>query len=336
MIEGNVLGAVACSGRVAPSGRQFTLRHGDHEAVVTEVGGGLRSYTVGGRAVLDGYGAEEMCTAGRGQVLIPWPNRVDGGRYHFDGVGQVLPLTEPAAGNAIHGLTRWVNWVLVDDMDDVDEESCGGNGESGGEPLDRGQDHLRLRYVLHAQPGWPFVLDCELTYRLDEDGLRVRTSATNVGARPCPYATGAHPYLTVGTPLIDQAKLRLPARTRYRTDARGIPIGREAVEEFDGLIGDQRIDTAFTDLVRDPDGRVRVQLCAPDGPTVTLWADAAYGWMQVFTGDGVPEPARRRAGLAVEPMTAAPNALRTGEGEGLVILAPGQRHTAEWGLQPTG
>ncbi|HEY2763066.1 MAG TPA: hypothetical protein VGJ13_03505 [Pseudonocardiaceae bacterium] len=66
---------------------------------------------------------------------------------------------------------------------------------------------------------------------------------------------------------------------------------------------------------------------------MTLWADDAYGWIQVFTGDAMPDPARRRTGLAVEPMTAAPNALCTGEG--LVILEPGGQHTAEWGLQPT-
>ncbi|MGH3793553.1 MAG: aldose 1-epimerase family protein [Pseudonocardiaceae bacterium] len=296
--------------RTAPSGQQFALRHADQEVVVTEVGGGLRSYTAGGRAVLDGYGVDEMCTAGRGQILIPWPNRVDGGHYRFGGSELVLPLTEPEAGNAIHGLTRWANW----------------------EPVEHGRSTLRLRHVLHAQPGWPFVLACELVYTLDDDGLRVRTSATNTGAQPCPYATGAHPYLTVGTARIDQARLRLPARTRYRTDSRGIPTGREPADELDGLIGDQRIDTAFTDLVRDADGRVRVRLSALDGPTVTLWADEAYGWVQVFTGDGVPEPARRRAGLAVEPMTAAPNALRTGEG--LLTLAPGLRHSAEWGLQP--
>jgi aldose 1-epimerase len=101
---------------------------------------------------------------------------------------------------------------------------------------------------------------------------------------------------------------------------------------MDGLIGPQRLDTAFTDLVRDADGLVRVRLSAPAGPEVTLWADEAYRWIQVFTGDGVPEPLRRRTGLAVEPMTAPPNALRTGEG--LVTLRPGERHSARWGIRP--
>jgi aldose 1-epimerase len=314
----------------APTGRQYPLRHGDQEVVVTEVGAGLRSYTVGtgedAWAVLDGFRADEECTAGRGQMLIPWPNRVEDGRYRFDGVEQVLALTEPEAGNAIHGLTRWSNWTAVED-DAVEHDGAS----------------LRMQHTVHAQPGWPFVLDCEIAFSLDDDGLRVRTTVTNRGDRPCPYAGGAHPYLSVGTPFIDEAELHLPARTRYVSDERGIPVGREPVPDgsngarsagggLDGLIGNQRLDTAFTDLVRDDDGLVRVRLAAPGGASVTLWADEAYGWMQVFTGDGVPEPSRRRTGLAVEPMTAPPNALRTGEG--LVTLRPGEQHSAEWGIQP--
>ncbi len=81
--------------------------------MVTEVGAGLREFVDGDRAIVDGYPVGEMCSAGRGQTLIPWPNRIDGGRCRFDGADNQLALTEPARGNAIHGLTRWVNWTPV-------------------------------------------------------------------------------------------------------------------------------------------------------------------------------------------------------------------------------
>jgi aldose 1-epimerase len=58
---------------IAPSGEQFEITAGDQKAVVVEVGGGLRSYSAGGRAVVDGYAADEMSSSGRGQALIPWP-----------------------------------------------------------------------------------------------------------------------------------------------------------------------------------------------------------------------------------------------------------------------
>ena len=60
--------------------------------------------------------------------------------------------------------------------------------------------------------------------------------------------------------------------------------------------------------------------------------DAAYPYLQIFTGDTLPQPERRRTGLAVEPMTCAPDAFNSGEG--LITLEPGQSHTAQWGINP--
>ena len=68
----------------APSGEQIELSHGDQRAVVVEVGGGLRAYSAGDRELLDGYAADEMCTSGRGQMLLPWPNRIEDGTYEFE------------------------------------------------------------------------------------------------------------------------------------------------------------------------------------------------------------------------------------------------------------
>ena len=307
---------------VPPSGQQFELRHGDQRVVVTEVGAGLREYTVDGRPVLDGYGVDQQCSSGRGQTLIPWPNRIDGGRYPAPGSGaqQKLALTEPGAGNAIHGLTRWANWT------------CAAAGGSEG-----GAAELRMTLTVHAQQGWPFVLACELRYTLDDGGLAVRTTARNVGAEPCPYATGAHPYLTVGTELVDEVVVHAAADRYLPVDSRGIPTGVEPVEgtPYDLIrpvgLGGRVLDTAYTDLLREPDGLARTQLAAPDGWSVTLWQDAEYGYRQLFTGDTLA-PDRRRRGLAVEPMTAPPNAFRTGEA--LRVLAPGESHQATWGITP--
>ncbi|MQA14610.1 MAG: aldose epimerase [Pseudonocardiaceae bacterium] len=301
---------------IPPSGQQYELHCDDQHVVVTEVGGGLRHYSIGQRAVLDGYGRDEMATGARGQTLIPWPNRIADGRYRFADAQHTLALTEPEAHNAIHGLVRWANWELVE----------------------HGERQLRLHHRLHAQTGWPHVLDCELDYRLEPDGLTVRTTATNAGALPCPYAAGAHPYLAAGAAHIDAAQLRVPGRRYYPTDERGIPAGREPVDgtRYDLRepveLGDRAIDVAYTDLVRDPDGLARVSLTAPDGGSVALWVSEAYPYLEIFTGDTLPEPGRRRRGLGVEPMTAAPNAFQTGDG--LVTLQPGQAHTAEWGIEP--
>ncbi len=65
------------------SGEQIELRHGDHRAVVVEVGAGLRTYDLGERRIIDGYGTDRLPSGSRGQILVPWPNRVRDGRYEW-------------------------------------------------------------------------------------------------------------------------------------------------------------------------------------------------------------------------------------------------------------
>ena len=95
---------------VAPSGEQFEVAAGGYRAVVTESGGALRVLTYDGRPLVDGFGADEMSAGGRGQLLMPWPNRIGDGAYSFDGRDLQLGLTEPARHNASHGLARWAAW----------------------------------------------------------------------------------------------------------------------------------------------------------------------------------------------------------------------------------
>ena len=295
--------------RPPPSGAQFRLSSGDQEATVVEVGGGLRTYTVGGVDVLDGYGEDEMAGGGRGQHLLPWPNRIRDGKYTFEGAELQLALTEPARHNASHGLARWANWVAAEE-----------------EP-----DRVVMQLVLHPQPGYPFSLGLSVEYRLGPGGLSIATTAANLGDRPCPYGAGSHPYLTVGTDRVDETVLHVPAETRLESDDRGIPVGAIPVDgtPYDFRrprpIGDLVVDNAYTDLTGD-----EVVLAAPDrGRAVSLWWDASYRWVMVFTGDTL-DPARRRRGVAVEPMTCAPNAFVTGDG--LRVLDPEERWTTTWGI----
>ena len=192
-----------------------------------------------------------------------------------------------------------------------------------------------MEHVLYPQPGYPFTLGISIEYALSEAGLQVRTTATNLGADPCPYGSGAHPYLTLGTTAIDHLMLRVPARTVLRSDERGLPFGAEVVDrtEYDfqepRRIGSTMLDHAFTDLERDQDGLARVELRDPDhGTRVTLWLDKSYPYLMLFSGDPLPNVNRRS--LAVEPMTCPPNAFRTRNA--LIRLEPGSSFTSTWGI----
>jgi aldose 1-epimerase len=296
------------------SGEQIELRAGEQRVVVAEVGAGLRSYAVGDQDVLDGYAADELATSGRGQVLAPWPNRIEGGTYEFGGTQHQLPLNEVEARNAIHGLVRWSAWSASE----------------------HSPDRVVLEHTLHPQPGYPFSLALGVEYSLSQDGLRVTSTATNIGPEACPYGFGMHPYLTLGTKKVDQLILRAPGRTVLKTNDRGIPVGSEPVEgtEYDFRrprpIGMAKLDHAFTDLERGDDGLASVELLDPeDERSLLLWLDDGYRYLQLFTGDPLPDVARRS--LAVEPMTCAPNAFRTGDG--LLVLEPGETTTSSWGIR---
>jgi aldose 1-epimerase len=300
---------------LSPSGDQLEITHGEQRATVVTVGGGLRSYEVGGNPVLDGYPVDAMADGARGQTLVPWPNRVKDGTWVWQGEKQQLALTEPEQHNAIHGLVRWLPWHVL-------EHTAGS---------------VSVGCASYPQPGYPWPFDVRVSYSLADDGLTVATSITNNGTSPAPVAAGAHPYITVGTPTIDTALLYLPADEWIPTGEQQIPTGRAKVDgspyDFRSArrIGDTQIDYTFTGLQRDDDGRFRLRLAAPDGGRmVTFWLDRAYGFVEIFTGDALPDSSRRRLGLGVEPMTAPPNALASGES--LVILAPGEKWSGEWGI----
>ncbi len=300
---------------VLPTGVQYELRHGEQRAVVTEVGAALRAYEVGGRAFVDGFAAEAIPTGGRGQVLIPWPNRIAGGSYEFGGVRQQLAIGEVRTLNASHGLVRSANFAVIA----------------------RDRAGVTLGLILHPQSGYPFALAIELDYRLGDTGLHVTTSVRNVGTSALPFGVGFHPYFTVGTPLIDETTCTLPAATALTTDERMIPTGRESVDgtsldfRTPRPIGDTILDTCFTDLDRDAEGIARIVLAGPSGaPTLTLTLDKAFGFVQVYSGNNLPDPAMRRRGLAIEPMTCPANAFNSGEG--LIVLEPGERFAATWSL----
>ncbi|MGW1069935.1 aldose 1-epimerase family protein [Streptomyces aureus] len=298
------------------TGRQLTLRHGGHAADVVELGAALRSYTFEAREVVHGFGPDDLITGGHGQILAPWPNRVGAGRYRWRGEDQRLPLSEPDSGNAIHGLLRWNAWQVTGSDAAVAELETG----------------------LWPQPGYPFRLRVRARYALDDAGLEVTLTAWNEGDETAPYGVGQHPYLTVGTDAVDDATLTVPAGTWLRTDEKGLPVAEEPVTgtPYDfrepRAIGADRLDTPFGSLVRDADGRAVVRLAHPsDGHGVDLWLAEGTEYLQIYTGDTLAEPERRRA-VAVEPMSCPPNAFA--DGVAVVALEPGDHHTLRWGITP--
>src|SRR5580658_130988 len=303
----------------SPTGDQWVIAHGQQEAIVTEVGATLRSYRVGDWDVLDGFGADEWSQGGRGQVLAPWPNRLGDGRYEFGGRTSQAALDEPERANAIHGTVRWLPWRLDAHLQNV----------------------VALVCAIHPTPGYPYSVALRVEYRLGRDGLSVSSVATNTGFETAPFGLGFHPYVRAAPGSIDGCVLRLPASERLVLDDRGLPTGdvRDvAGTEFDftrgRIIGGTRLDTAYRSLERDAGGRAWSTLEDPvSGRVVAQWVDERFSHVMCYTGDTLGQPDERRRAVAIEPMTCAPDAFRSGRG--LIVLEPGQQWEGTWGLQTT-
>lgn len=315
---------------VPPSGRQLALHSGEARAVVVELGGGLRRLEVGGRPLVAAYGEDEPVTGGRGQHLAPWPNRLDEGRWSWQGRSLQLPQDDPGRRVAIHGLVRWQPWELV--------------------RAEAALAELRTRVL--PRSGWPGTLGLSVLWRLDGTGLTCEVTARNEGREAFPFGYGAHPYLSPGPagsgpggqvapgeplleePLVDAAVLEVPAVSRLVLDERGLPVRGPAGEvPLEGSPQDFRVGrtlgaTALDDCYRAQGGPAR--LTGTDGVTVELAAGEGFGWWQVYTGETLAPHLRRRS-VAVEPMTCPPDALRSGTD--LVVLEPGRRWTGTWSVR---
>jgi aldose 1-epimerase len=300
----------------APTGTQHAMASGRSAAVVTEVGATLRSFTVDGHDVIDGFEIHDLASAGRGQVLAPWPNRLEDGSYEFDGRRATAAWNEPDRANAIHGLVRWLPWHLSEATEDAVELGC----------------------ALHPSPAYPWRLDLAVRYVLVPEGLEVTCRATNRSGTTAPFGVGFHPYVRAGGGTIDGARLTVPASQRLVTDDRALPVGVEHVDgtEFDFRGGRDVavavLDTGFTGLDRDDAGRATVELLGER--RVRVWMDDAFAFVMVYTGDTLQPVERRRRGIAIEPMTCAPNALRSGAG--LIELDDGETWSGSWGIDVGG
>ncbi|MGO4807688.1 aldose 1-epimerase family protein [Arthrobacter sp. 2MCAF15] len=306
---------------ISPMGEHYELLAAlggrRQRAVVTEIAASLRALEVDGVALLQDYPAASAPPSCAGWVLVPWPNRVAGGKWTHDGAPQQLAITEPANGNALHGLLSGAAYSVAG----------------------RTADSITLAADVTPAPGYPFELGTTVRYQLTVDGLLVTHGLTNTGSRSAPVAVGAHPFLKLGTVPTEDLKLFINADTHIEVDERLNPTGATTAvggtrHDFRAgqRVGAVDLDDAWGDVRREPDGSSRHYLEAPDGRQVQLFMDASFGYVQSFTTRIFPgDSGGLVTAVAVEPMTAPANALNSGEG--LRWLGPGETWHLSWGIR---
>ena len=187
--------------------------------------------------------------------LGPWANRLDepafyanGTRYAFD-----MELGNVRGPIPIHGfLTTNNQWQVIEVNADADSA------------------WVTSRLAFFREPAWikqwPFAHAIEITHRLHDGVLEVRTTITNMSGQPMPVAIGFHPYFRLTDSVRDEWTLSVGARTHWRLAPTKIPTGdTEPIEQLFATplavpLRDLTLDDVFGDLIRDAQGRATVSL----------------------------------------------------------------------------
>lgn len=319
-----------------PTGVQYHLKKGETSAVISSVGATLRSLTFQNESYLEETPIDEMVSKARGQMLIPWANRIADGRYTHQGVSYQLPINEVELNNSIHGLVRWQEFDLISHSSDT----------------------LALRYLLVPSPGWPFILETTITFELKDALLLISINFKNRGTTSAPLMFGSHPYLKIPKRRVRECSLCIPANQLWLVDERKNPVEKVSVDNSASLktlvgpshdivdldfrsprrIGDTYLDYAFTDLTHSS-GMARYS--APDDAKFDsfdrayitdgtrkcgIFYDRNFDHVQAYFDSSNPS----NASIALEPMTGPPNAFNLEPDSNL--LAPFETKVLQWGI----
>ncbi|MGV8885993.1 MAG: aldose 1-epimerase family protein [Microbacteriaceae bacterium] len=302
----------------APTGQQFTLTRGGTAATITELAAGIRSFSIDGVELVEPFAETAGPPMGCGIVLVPWPNRIREGAWLLDGERQQLDLTDPRLKQATHGLLRNSPYRVASQQPDA----------------------ITLAATVFPQHGYPFLLDTSVQYQLVDHGLTVAHTIHNLSDAAAPVAIGAHPYFRIGDVPTAELTLTIAASTRFELDESLLPIAEHGVDgDFDLRAGRRlgEIDLNVT-LGGLPVGATSSLLSAPDGRSLEIWQDPDFRYVQVYTPRNFPRLQSDGStadghAVAIEPMTAAPDAFNSGLG--LRWLQPGETWTASWGIRYT-
>jgi aldose 1-epimerase len=258
-------------------------------------------------------------------ILAPFGGRVADARYRFD--GQVHDLQPGVTGKDRgfrHGFVRDADFTVA---------ALTANADSATATL--------TTRAIRPRPGYPFSIDLALDFSLGAAGLTLTAHMRNAGDTAAPCFFGWHAYFRAGRGMADDWNLQIPAQTTLATDANLIALpGSAAYVPLDAApaldfrqphrIGKSVLDTGYSGLAVDADGRIRTRLTDPaTGFTLAVWQER--GVMHAFTGDTLGTGAR--TAIALEPMECMDDAFNRPDCAVAIRLEPGVERTYRCGVE---
>jgi len=228
--------------------------------------------------------------------LGPWANRLDepafyanGRRYAFD-----LELGNVRGSIPIHGFLGASEWQVVEARADADAA------------------WVTSRLELFRSPLWmkqfPFAHTIEITHRLQDGVLEVRTRIQNLSLEPMPVSIGFHPYFQLTDSPRDDWTIAVGARTQWLLAENKIPTGEtQPIERLFPdpqavVLKDYRLDHVLSDLVRDAHGRAVMSV---KGRAQRLDVSVGPNYRAVV----IYAPGPDRSFICFEPMAGITNAM---------------------------
>ncbi len=267
--------------------------------------------------VLDDYKSakeldDTLDSSFKGSNLFPFPNRIDSGKYTFEGKDYQLFVNFPDEDNAIHGL------VFKQKFDVVDKE----------------EDHNRATLTLQYSPntdvqGYPFKYRVLFKYSFSAvSGLEITTEVENIDSCNIPIGLGWHPYIKLKS-AVDNISFQFPGEESYEVNSKMIPTGKAIpYSEYNSakVIGSDSFDTCFKVSTLKDKAEIILEDPLLEGG-LKIWQETGknkFNYLQVYTPD-------HRENIAIEPMTCMPDALNNKKG--LIVSTPGELLTLSWGIQ---
>jgi aldose 1-epimerase len=281
----------------------LTLQAGDSSLVLApEIGGSIVGWSWGATPLLRRPEPDAIVSGNvRGLgcfPLVPFSNRIDCGRFRWNGVEHVLERNFGDNPHCIHGI-GWQNpWEVAS----VSTTSA----------------VLTLRHDAVGTQAlrWPFAFAAEQHFTLTRDALRVGLALTNLDSAPAPAGLGLHPYF----PCTPTSTLRFNAAHVWLNSAgmlpvRAVPVPPEWNHASARRIGSMALDNCFVGW----DGHAQIAW-APAGPGLAIEADAVFRHLIVYT------PANHDY-FCLEPvnhMTDAANRMAGTDDQRMPVLDPGE------------
>ncbi|KRO39767.1 MAG: hypothetical protein ABR66_02200 [Microbacteriaceae bacterium BACL25 MAG-120322-bin65] len=287
-------------------GTEFAL-----SALISPLGAGLRSLSLGSEIVVPDYPGEER-PLHAGAVLFPWAGRLPDGIWDDRGVIRVFPLNDLSTHSAIHGL-------VCDEPFEVVKHT---------------NESVTLSYLLGASESYPHSLRLTVGYELGETGLVVHDEVINEGKTSAPFALAHHPYLSVGDYLWEDIRVEALLTHAAASSERLVPTSIEALPSSAAQsvsnIAPEAMDQSYRLTVRDGE-HSHYRLITP-GRVVDMWQDDHWPWLHVYGTNTLPTDKGGSKAVALEPHTSLPNSLNWPQT--LAVLEAGEMWRGSWGISP--